>query len=118
MKIPCPCCNQPMDVAETPEFLKYISCGAVSQKILIALVDAYPRGLTKAKLIHAAYSGDIDGGPDLANDTINQIIYRIRLSLKKYGWAIPPVRPGPSGDANGYRLERIGAISGDGGNHE
>ena len=107
-----------MDVGESPEFLKYISYGTVQSRLLSSLVDAYPKGLTKQRLIHAAYCDHIDGGPENAENSISVIIFRLRKSIKKYGWRIPPVKPGPVDEFCVYRLERIDAVLDDGGSNE
>ena len=103
----CPCCQHPIDGDRLPAMaLKHVRFTYIQQRIVDALVEAWPRGLSKHALVEAAYFDDPNGGPDAAENTITTHICHIRTKLPRYGWYIP-VNCGGQGNRARYRLEAL-----------
>ena len=102
----CPCCERPMNGELPATALKHVCFPHIQQRIVDALVEAWPRRLRMPALVEAAYFDDPNGGPDAAEDVIRVHLCHVRKKLPLYGWHIPMNRPG-KGNRALYRLEAL-----------
>lgn len=72
----------------------------LQQRIVDALIEAYPRRLHMNTLIDAAYFDDPNGGPLTAHATVKGYLHHIRKILLRYNWEIP--RPEAGFEPRGY----------------
>jgi hypothetical protein len=107
MTIHCPCCGHEIAAARAPiEALAAVPLSHIQRRIVDAMVKAYPGKIGVAKIVDAVYWDDPDGGPLEPERVLQQIIYRLRLSLTAYGWTIP-ASPGGRGHHGLYGLAPV-----------
>ena len=100
----CPCCGH--EIAELPvQALAALSFGYVSSEIVKALVQAYPRAVTRDHLLHACYGGQ-GRGPEGEADVLRVLIRALRRRLAPLGWTIPHNTRG-AGHVARYRLAQL-----------
>lgn len=105
----CPCCHRPMEAARAPiEGLSSAALGPVERRIVEALTKAYPRSITRDRMIEIVYRGEVNGGPDDAPTIMSICMSRLRGKLMRFGWTIPKARSGPGSE--GYHLEPLGDV--------
>lgn len=105
----CPTCGQHISEAHVPVgALLDIDFGTSKQRLVAALVGAYPRAVPMERLIHALYGDDEEGGPDDAESAIRSMCLQLRKALRPFGWTIPKAHPGRS-DEKARRLAPLEA---------
>lgn len=103
----CPTCHRPMNAGRAPiEGLASAPLGNLERRLVEAMVQAYPRSLTKNYLIEFLYSDDPDGGPESVGSILAVMMTRLRKKLPAYGWTIPLNTRG-AGNYGRYRLEPL-----------
>ncbi len=103
----CPTCGQPMPEPRLAvEAMRLMVRGRTSAPLLAALIDAYPKPLAAEQLIARIWSGDVDGGPLYAQNSLVLAVRNVRVKLKGTGWTIrSPRKDGQFG----YRLAPLEA---------
>lgn len=106
MTVICPCCSRPMEAARSPvEALASAIMGSVERRIVEALIAAYPKSITRDRMVEILYRDESDGGPTDAPTVVSILMGRLRVKLALHGWTIPKARGGPGSE--GYHLEPI-----------
>jgi hypothetical protein len=102
----CPTCNRPMEATRAPiEGLTSAVMGPIERRIVEALVRAYPRSITRDRMVDIVYADERDGGPDRAQVIMSILMGRLRPKLVQFGWTIPKARSGKGSE--GYHLEPV-----------
>jgi len=102
----CPCCRQPM--AAPPPMAGVLDGLRRPQHRVIAeaLIKAYPRPLSRDRLIELLYGDDPDGGPEGAGNIVTVRIAHLRKELAPMGWTVNCNGRG-RGYVGSYRLEPV-----------
>ena len=106
----CPTCGHTIHKGPAPsKALVDAQLSPQEQRIVAALVSAYPRRLSIGSLMDAVYFDDPQGGPECARESVSMTLSRLRAKLPIYGWTIPP----NIGSAGQYGLSPInkGSVS-------
>jgi len=106
MTILCPCCGQTMSERASVDDLSNARLSNQQRRIVNELIRVFPKDVTIEQLADACYWDDIDGGPENSALVLRTVIHKLRKSLPKYGWTIPPNRSG-KGNYGRYRLAPI-----------
>lgn len=78
----------------------------LERRIVSSLADAFPRGVTKDRLISDLWFDDPNGGPDTAGNMVSVVVSRLRPKLEQHGWTIPRQKSGQA-SAKHYKLEAM-----------
>jgi hypothetical protein len=100
----CPCCNSRIPAPPKVEALADLGAGHL-RKILLALIDAYPKGLTREQIIGHMYDIDADV-PLTVEYVVSTQMGNIRKLLQPYGWTVPKNVAGGHAIAV-YRLQTL-----------
>lgn len=88
MTAQCPCCGQDMPGQTPIDALRDVELSPTAQVIIEALVEAYPRGLTRQALVRRVYGLKPSGGPLTAENVVSVTLARTRPRLAPLGWTV------------------------------
>lgn len=100
----CPHCRRPMVTANL-DMINTIDAIPLPRRerlVVDALLDAFPRYLTRSDIEQWVYD---DVGDEAPGDTIQSHISKVRTKLHDYGWTIENAR------FIGYRIARYEVVS-------
>lgn len=104
----CQSCGQTLPREDT---LSEKVSGPIKKAIVVRLLRAGPRGVTKAALFSWLYDNDPDGGPDQGGKSICVHISQLRKAVNPYGYEIENINPcGGRGGEAVYRLREFGEV--------
>jgi DNA-binding response OmpR family regulator len=108
----CPTCNRPMEAARAPiEALSSAAFTHQQRQMVVELMRAYPKAVSRNRLFALLYDLDPNGGPENVSNAIAVRINKIRNAIERFGWTIPRQRGGV-GIQGLYRLAPIETTSG------
>lgn len=99
----CPCCGQKL-LGDIPASALSAATDLrpVERRVVEALAQVYPKGLTRRQLADRVYANDPTGGPLSAERCIDVHLHYVRKKLSPLGWMA-----GRTGNRAGYlRLQR------------
>lgn len=99
----CPHCHQ---LLPPKPRLNGVKLSSLQSTILDAVYRAGPHGITVARLADLIYSGDPNGGPLTALNSIRVTIYNMNKRLSEVGLLVRAPRGG-NGSFSPYTLRRI-----------
>jgi hypothetical protein len=102
--VACPCCGKPMEV-DKPNGLALLPMSIMQLTILKRLIKAYPDSVATDRMQDHVYSG-VREPPVSMSSIIAVQMTRLRLKLRRHGWAIPVERGGRGNHAR-YRLVKV-----------
>lgn len=102
MSATCPTCGHAITRDFAPASLPCPTEVTGQQVVILdALIAAWPRDVTMARLIDLLYGDDPDGGPDDPGRVVRVQVHRMKAWMQSYGWTIR------NRYGFGYRLERL-----------
>lgn len=83
----CPTCGGHMS-DEDVNILSQVSLSPQQKAILDRVLVSYPKQIPLSAIVSMLYSGDVNGGPDGADNNVRVQIVNVNKVLSSYGWRI------------------------------
>lgn len=79
----CPHCGEKLQANRLSELLETLKPTGQELRVLSEMERRFGHPVSKERLIEILYSDHRDGGPEHAEDTVRQFLYRIRKKLRE-----------------------------------